>query len=40
VIDNSELRAQMAATARLHADRYRTDTIARDYDRVLTEALA
>lgn len=40
VIDNGELRAQMAATARLHADRYRTDTIARDYDRVLTEALA
>ena len=40
VIDNSELRAQMSATALLHAERYRTDTIARDYDRVLTEALA
>jgi hypothetical protein len=34
------LRAQMAATAREHAERYRTATIAGDYDRVLTEALA
>jgi glycosyltransferase involved in cell wall biosynthesis len=40
VIEDGALRAQMAATARQHAERYRTDTIAGDYERVLTEALA
>jgi len=40
VIEDGALRARMAAAAREHADRYQTDTIASDYDRVLTEALA
>ena len=40
LIDDRALRSRMAAVARQHADRFRTDSIARDYDRVLSEALA
>jgi glycosyltransferase involved in cell wall biosynthesis len=40
LLDDDALRTRMAGVAREHADRYQTDTIARAYDRVLTEALA
>jgi glycosyltransferase involved in cell wall biosynthesis len=40
VIGDTALRTRMAAAARAHADRYRTEAIVRDYDRVLSEALA
>lgn len=40
IIEDRTLRDHLAEKARRHAERYRTDAIARDYDRVLTEALA
>jgi glycosyltransferase involved in cell wall biosynthesis len=40
VIDDDALRGKMADSARRHAERFRTESIALAYDRVLTEALA
>jgi D-inositol-3-phosphate glycosyltransferase len=40
VVNDDGLRRQMADSARRHAERYRTESIALAYDRVLTEALA
>jgi GalNAc-alpha-(1->4)-GalNAc-alpha-(1->3)-diNAcBac-PP-undecaprenol alpha-1,4-N-acetyl-D-galactosaminyltransferase len=40
VLNDDPLRQQMAAAAIRHAERYRTESIALAYDRVLTEALA
>ena len=40
VLDDGRLRRRMAEAARRHAERYRTESIALAYDRVLTEALA
>jgi glycosyltransferase involved in cell wall biosynthesis len=40
VLADSSLRQRMAETARHHAERYRTESIALAYDRVMTEALA
>jgi len=40
VLDDGALRRGMAETARRHAERYRTESVALAYDRVLTEVLA
>jgi len=40
VVNDDGLRRTIAASARRHAERYRTESIALAYDRVLTEALA
>jgi glycosyltransferase involved in cell wall biosynthesis len=40
VVTDDVLRREMADRARRHAERYRTESIALAYDRVLTEALA
>jgi glycosyltransferase involved in cell wall biosynthesis len=40
LLEDAALRRTIAESARRNADRYRTDSIARDYDRVLTEAVA
>jgi len=40
VLNDESLRQEMAAAAVRHAERYRTESIALAYDRVLTEALA
>ena len=40
VLGDHQLRERMSAAARQHAQRYRTDSVALAYDRVLTEALA
>jgi glycosyltransferase involved in cell wall biosynthesis len=40
VLGDADLRRRMSETARLHAERYRTESVALAYDRVLTEALA
>ena len=40
VLDDATLRRCMAEAAGRHAERYRTESVARAYDRVLTEVLA
>jgi glycosyltransferase involved in cell wall biosynthesis len=40
VLSDPALRRRMSETARRHAERYRTESVALAYDRVLTEALA
>jgi glycosyltransferase involved in cell wall biosynthesis len=40
VLDDAVLRRCLAETARRHAERYRTESVALAYDRVLTEVLA
>jgi len=40
VLSDRLLHHRMAAAARRHAERYRTESVALAYDRVLTEALA
>jgi glycosyltransferase involved in cell wall biosynthesis len=40
VLGDHQLRERMSAAARQHAQRYRTESVALAYDRVLTEALA
>jgi glycosyltransferase involved in cell wall biosynthesis len=40
LLNDAQLRQRMSAAARRHAQRYRADAIAREYDRVFAEALA
>jgi glycosyltransferase involved in cell wall biosynthesis len=40
VLNDADLRQRMSQTARRHAERYRADVIALEYDRVFAEALA
>jgi glycosyltransferase involved in cell wall biosynthesis len=40
VLNDASLRQRMSQTARRHAERYRADVIAHEYDRVFAEALA
>jgi glycosyltransferase involved in cell wall biosynthesis len=40
VLSDRSMRQRMSAAARRHAERYRTESVALAYDRVLTEALA
>ena len=40
VLSDRSMRQRLSAAARRHAERYRTESVALAYDRVLTEALA